>query len=236
MAKRAATIANGDEVTTRTVGEAIELPIDALVPNGYNPNVQSDWMFQKELASIQEFGFVDPIIVRDVRSTATPHDRAFAAEAYEIIDGEHRWKAAAYFGYATVPCWNLGIVDDSTARQLTVVLNETRGRSDERKLQDLLADLLKRRPEQELRQVMPFSQERFDELLNRREIDWGSLEEKRNAMRDEAEANTRWKELVFRLPGDAAAVVEDALDALCKKEGLKERWQALEMLAADSLA
>jgi hypothetical protein len=47
------------------IGEAIyvELPIDKLRPNSWNPNQMTDEMFGKALNSITEFGFIDPITV-----------------------------------------------------------------------------------------------------------------------------------------------------------------------------
>jgi len=53
-------------------------------------------MYAKAIASIREFGFVDPITVRTVDGR------------YQIIDGEHRWRAAKDEGITTVPIVDLG--------------------------------------------------------------------------------------------------------------------------------
>src|SRR5438045_6741 len=79
-------------------GEAIVVPVDAIEPNPWNPNAMDKAMFEKELASIRKYGFVDPLTVREVDFIGHRH--------YEIIDGEHRWKAAKQLGYAELPCWN----------------------------------------------------------------------------------------------------------------------------------
>jgi ParB-like chromosome segregation protein Spo0J len=201
---------------------AIVVPIDKIDPNPWNPNVQPDWIFQKEKKSITKFGFVDPLTVREVR-----FDR------YQIIDGEHRWRAAKELGYTELPCWNLGLLDDADARELTVVLNETRGQPNEDRLRDLLNDLVARRGEESsVRDIMPFSRERFDELLQRRQIDWDALERRREALQEAG----RWKELVYRVPYDAAKVIEDAIDGVRTREGFEHEWQALEMICADKTA
>lgn len=201
---------------------AIVVPIDQIHPNPWNPNVQSDAIYAKELKSIKKFGFVDPITVREINM----HD-------YQIIDGEHRWRAAKELGYTELPCWSLGLLDDADARELTVVLNETRGQPNEDRLRDLLQDLIKRRgSETPVRDIMPFSRERFDELLNKTQVDWDSLEQRRKAVQGEG----RWKEMVFRVPYEAAETIERAIDEVKEKEGFEDRWRALEMICADRLA
>jgi ParB/RepB/Spo0J family partition protein len=61
----------------------IQLPLDWLTPNPWNPNQMDDEQYGKALNSIREFGFVDPVTVRELGN-----------DTYQIIDGEHRWRAA----------------------------------------------------------------------------------------------------------------------------------------------
>lgn len=223
------------------VGALIDVPIQQIRPNPWNPNVQPDWIYAKELASIRKYGFIDPLIVREKVDTMTPEldgrplpqHKIVTDRWYEIIDGEHRWRGATEIGYTTLPCWNLGIVSDEDARELTVVLNETKGKPDEARLRELLQDLIKRRGDEEsVRDIMPFSRTRFDEIVGRMTVDWGALEERREALQEQG----RWKELVFRVPRDAAQVIEDAVEAVKTREGFEHSWQALEMICADRQA
>ena len=203
-------------------GIAIVVPIGRLRPNDWNPNVQPDWVYQKELGSIRRYGFVDPLIVREA-----------GVEQYEIIDGFHRWKAADELGYTELPCWNLGEVSDADARELTVILNETRGQPNQDRLRELLQDLIKRRGDEDVvRDIMPFSRERFDEIIGRARVDWDALEERRQQLQTEG----RWKEIVLRMPYEAAHTVEQAMDEVRQREGLAERWEALEMICAEAIA
>lgn len=201
--------------------EAIVVPVERIEPNPWNPNTMNEAMYEKELASIRKFGFVDPLTVREV-----------GVDRYQIIDGEHRWRGAADLGYTELPCWNLGIIEDDDAKQLTIVLNETRGQSDQARLGVLLSELAARRGEPEIREIMPFDRARFDELVGKASIDWEALEKRREAVKGEG----RWKELVYRMPYDAAKVVEDAVAAVQEREGFSDSWRALEMICADSLA
>ena len=56
--------------------------LDAMQPNNYNPNKMNERQFSAELESIQHFGFIDPITVRDT------------SNGLIIVDGEHRWRGA----------------------------------------------------------------------------------------------------------------------------------------------
>jgi ParB-like chromosome segregation protein Spo0J len=206
-----------------TPGVALSIPVDRLRANSWNPNKMDEAMYAKELKSIERFGFVDPVTVREVGM----HD-------YEIIDGEHRVKAARELGMTEVPCHNLGLLDDDTARELTIVLNETRGTSDRERLSELLKDLASRRDERQLREIMPFGRERFDELLDRKTIDWSGLEEKRQALAEQSER--RWVERVYRMPVAAAEVVDDAVARVMESEEVAEDWRALELIAAEYLS
>src|SRR6185312_654905 len=103
------------------------VPITLIEPNPWNPNAMDDVMYGKEIESIHEFGFVDPLTCRMI------------GEIRQIIDGEHRWRVAKdhgrcvrnangvdwveHLGLAELPVTNLGIVADTAAQQLTIVLN-----------------------------------------------------------------------------------------------------------------
>ena len=61
----------------------VNLPIDSIRPNPYQPRKHFDAISLNELsASIEEFGVIQPISVRRVE------------DGYEIIAGERRFRAA----------------------------------------------------------------------------------------------------------------------------------------------
>src|SRR5262249_59969163 len=62
------------------------VPIEYLRPNPRNPRRNfSDAELDELAASIRERGIIQPVVVRSVRG---------AKDAYEIIAGERRWRAA----------------------------------------------------------------------------------------------------------------------------------------------
>ena len=66
-----------------------EIPVEAIVPNPKQPRQVFDEEALEELKiSIQEVGFLQPIVVR----------RAGDGEQYELVMGERRWRAAQAVG------------------------------------------------------------------------------------------------------------------------------------------
>ena len=135
-------------------GKHAVLAIDSLRANPWNYNVQTEDEFAKLLASMRRHGFGAPIVVRTL-----------AKGVREIINGEHRWRAARELGHRTVPVFDLGKLDDAAAKQLCIVLNELNGVPDEVRLADLLRDLAKQSSVAELAVVMPYSERELEHLV-----------------------------------------------------------------------
>lgn len=107
-----------------------ELAIDQLIPNDWNPNRQSDHDFELLLRSMEEDGFTQPIVALEV-----PVDGK-----HIIIDGEHRWRAAATLGIPTVPTV-LANMTPEQARIATIRHNRARGSHDIELEAQILRDL-----------------------------------------------------------------------------------------------
>jgi ParB family transcriptional regulator, chromosome partitioning protein len=93
------------------------VPLEFLRPNPRNPRRQfSDVELDELAASIRERGIIQPILVRTVRG---------ATDAYEIIAGERRWRAAQRAGIHDVPVVLLE-VGDREALELAIIENVQR--------------------------------------------------------------------------------------------------------------
>lgn len=193
-----------------------------LRPAPLNPNEMTAEMYQKALASIRAFNFVDPITARETD------------EGFEIVDGEHRWRAAVELGMSTVPIWNLGRIPDEVAQQLTIILNETRGQPNENRLATLVRSLSESFEARKLVEVLPFSAERFAELSGRRDgIDFAALESKRRAIRSQTSAGL--VERVYRLPRATADRLDEAIEQAKRDEGVDLDWKALDLIVGSYL-
>ncbi len=93
------------------------LPTSSLQPNARNPRrLFSNAELDELVASLRERGIIQPIIVRPVRG---------AADSYEIIAGERRWRAAQRAELHEVP---VVVVDatDAEALQMAIIENVQR--------------------------------------------------------------------------------------------------------------
>lgn len=140
-----------------------EIFVSKIKPNPWNPNVQSDFIFEKERESIREHGFIDPILVRG------------KGKGYEVIDGEHRLRAAIAEGYDKIPCNDLGTVSDAVAWELTVVTNEVRGKADPQKLQELLKNLNKEIGFEKLVNAIPMQRVELESIIANASVDWDKI-------------------------------------------------------------
>lgn len=141
----------------------VDLPVGAVYPNPWNPNLQNEKVQQAERESIEHFGFIDPITVR-------PHPTK--TDEFEIIDGEHRWSTVRDLGHELIPAIVLPL-DDVAAKKLTVILNETRGDADVVLLGKLLADLQAETGDiDELLLGLPYSAVELDHLTALADVDW----------------------------------------------------------------
>jgi hypothetical protein len=211
-------------VATKTERE-VWLDPRELQANPWNPNTMDDFMWRKTLMSIETLGFSSPAVVRD------------KGDYFEVIDGEHRVKAAIELDLPLIPVWNLGVISDSHAKQLTVVLNETRGQADRERLGELLRDLLSSEATADLLKVLPFEQTDFEALLNVPDFNWDDIEK---LTQDNTKTDRmRWVERIYRMPPEVAEVIDRAIAKVRESEEDQDKiedWRALELICADWLA
>lgn len=107
----------------------VEVDIDTIQPNLWNPNVVSDDDMEKLRHSI-EMGYFQPIVLWHKDNS------------YIIIDGEHRWRIMKEKGYNKIEALVLedkdllevgrklgleGVTSEEIAKSLTYLLNKARG-------------------------------------------------------------------------------------------------------------
>ncbi len=107
----------------------LTLPVDQLNPASYNPRKalkKGDKEYEKIKRSIQEFGYVEPIIVN--------YDMT-------IIGGHQRLTVLKDLGFTEVQCVQVHIEDENKVKALNVALNKITGIWNEELLADLMLDL-----------------------------------------------------------------------------------------------
>ena len=92
----------------------LQIPIDEIIPNRFQPRLQFDDRGLEELASsIKQHGIIQPLVVRRVE------------DKYEIIAGERRYKAAQLAGLTKVPAV-IANIDDNKSAEVAIVENVQR--------------------------------------------------------------------------------------------------------------
>ena len=92
----------------------LQVPIDEIIPNRFQPRLNFDDRGLEELASsIKQHGIIQPLVLRRVN------------DKYEIIAGERRYKAATMAGLTKVPAV-IADVDDNKSAEVAIVENVQR--------------------------------------------------------------------------------------------------------------
>ena len=92
----------------------LQIPIDEIIPNRFQPRLNFDDRGLEELASsIKQHGIIQPLVLRRIE------------DKYEIIAGERRYKAATLAGLKTVPAV-IADIDDNKSAEVAIVENVQR--------------------------------------------------------------------------------------------------------------
>ena len=92
----------------------LQVPIEDIIPNRFQPRLTFDDRGLEELASsIKQHGIIQPLVLRRVN------------DKYEIIAGERRYKAATMAGLSTVPAI-VSNIDDNQSAEVAIVENVQR--------------------------------------------------------------------------------------------------------------
>jgi len=136
--------------------EETQVPTSSIRPNKWNFNVQNERRFRSLKATLDRFGRIYPIIVR-----------AIGDGKYEIIDGEHRWKAIRELRIKLTPVKNLGRVSDIIAKELMTILNKTRGEANLEKLGVSLGRIVRTMEEagENPLELLPYDESQFKRLM-----------------------------------------------------------------------
>ena len=180
------------------------LAIDDIKPNKWNPNVQSDFIFQKSKDSIKEYGFIDPVLVRKTNGE------------YQIIDGEHRWRAAKELGYTEIIVEDYGDLSDFNAMILTQIMNNTRGQDDILKRVELINQL-----EGGQTSLLPWTEEEIENQKKLLDFDFSKYN-----VAEDVEEKPETRTFSVELTTNQFKVLHYVMD-LTKRKGEKEQLMEL---------
>tara|TARA_B100001059_G_C17784263_1_gene556109 strand:+ start:673 stop:1560 length:888 start_codon:yes stop_codon:yes gene_type:complete len=100
-----------DKNADKLVGNIIEIDLDHIETNPYQPRTFFDEEALRELASsIRELGVIQPITVRKVRN------------AFQLVSGERRFRASKLIGNTSIPAY-IRIANDQEMLEMALVEN-----------------------------------------------------------------------------------------------------------------
>ncbi|GAB4160514.1 MAG: ParB/RepB/Spo0J family partition protein [Winogradskyella sp.] len=101
-----------DKNADKVVGNIVELDIDSIEVNPFQPRTNFNEESLRELASsIRELGVIQPITVRKL-----------AFNTYQLVSGERRFRASKLIGLETIPAY-IRIANDQESLEMALVEN-----------------------------------------------------------------------------------------------------------------
>ncbi|APM29218.1 ParB/RepB/Spo0J family partition protein [Klebsiella michiganensis] len=189
-----------------------------LRPNPWNTNVVGAQNFDKLKNSIDRLGFFKPILVRDMEDGT-----------YQILGGEHRWRAAIEQGMASVPVTSVGVVEDNVAKQMSLVDNERYGEDDAVELQRLI-ESIQAEIDYSLAEIAPYDEELTATLARESRIDLeelGLLGEEGDSVAEADPRETKERlgvehqTMRFKVSFDTAEGVTEIVKTIIREQGIK---------------
>ena len=188
--------------------------------NKYNPNVVSDEIMEQLVKRIEEEGFLQPVLLRNI-----PPEGEIK---YEVIDGEHRFLAAQKAGYDEVPSI---IVDKKLPDAMisTINMNKLRGEFDTLKLAEVIHELNQTYSIEELEEKLGYSSDEMQGLENLLKFDYEQFKDENDALDESGEA----KEYRFEV-----VLTQDQYDTIMKALELtdtEENSEGISLICKDYL-
>jgi len=173
--------------------EVIELAIEVLKEAPWNVNQIDEAMMQRLRASIQKYGLVQNLVVRQI------------ADGYEVLSGNQRLRLLREFKVTKVPCVIVSL-EDGHARLLAQVMNHIHGDDDLGLRAELIREVMQVLPESEVLAVLPETLDGLKSMASLgQETVAGYLQNWQKAQA------VRLRNLVFKLTQEQLQSVEKAI-------------------------
>ncbi|HHP1583680.1 TPA: ParB N-terminal domain-containing protein, partial [Klebsiella pneumoniae] len=167
--------------------------------------------------SIEKLGFFKPILARELDGGQ-----------FEILGGEHRWRAAMEQGISTVPVISVGKISDLVAKQMSLVDNERYGEDDQVALQRLIEEI-QSELDYQLSEIAPYDDELAATLARESAIDLEMLEALSRGDEEPIEKDSREKAervgaehqtMRFKVTFDASDRVTETIKSIIKEQAI----------------
>jgi len=199
-----------------------DVPLTKMVKAVWNYKDDDEERESELHESLKRWGQVESIVIRPL------------GKKFEIVNGNHRLDPMTSLDMKIAHCYNTGKVSEAKARELAIVLNETRFPTDQLKLAKVIDTILKEQPIEELIKIVPWNMEEILALRSLVDVDWKKFGDGQVEIEPEGE----WIRITFTVMDSQAKVINQAIDRICTAleiEGKNATGRALELIAADSI-
>ena len=194
--------------------ETLKIDPKHLTFSPWNVNVVSPENMLKLKESVKRNGIFRPVVVREVEGQ------------YQIIAGEHTTRVAMELGMPTIDVYNLGPIDDRQAKEISIIDNQHYGVEDMFGLGELLKEL-----DDNPSDFLPFSEQDITRIFQSTMIDLDLLElpdeadllPEYNPEEAQARAPIDHQMMRFKVPIADAERVQRTIEAIIKRQGLKDK-------------
>ncbi|HBU9488418.1 TPA: ParB N-terminal domain-containing protein [Klebsiella pneumoniae] len=195
----------------------LQVEVARLRPNPWNTNSVGAQNFEKLKGSIEKLVFFKPILARELDGGQ-----------FEILGGEHRWRAAMEQGISTVPVISVGKISDLVAKQMSLVDNERYGEDDQVALQRLIEEI-QSELDYQLSEIAPYDDELAATLARESAIDLEMLEALSRGDEEPIEKDSREKAervgaehqtMRFKVTFDASDRVTETIKSIIKEQAI----------------
>lgn len=177
--------------------------------NKYNPNVVPDEIMGQLEKRIEEEGFLQPVLLRNIEPEGEIK--------YEVIDGEHRFLVAKKLDYEEIPSI---IIDKKLPEAMlaTINMNKLRGEFDTLKLAEVIHTLHETYSIEELEEKLGYSSEEMTGMESLLNFDFNNLDNEGVKLDDEGPSEEEEFKLI--LTSKQMKLVNDALELTGKEDNV----------------
>jgi ParB family transcriptional regulator, chromosome partitioning protein len=175
----------------------IDIPLEQLREATWNPNQMDEAMLERLRESLRRFDMVSNLVVRPL-----------GEEGFEVISGTQRLEVLRELGWETAPCVVVDL-DDAQARLLAQALNRVQGEDDLGLRADLLREVLKSLPQEEVLSLLPETAASLQALAS-----LGHQDMARHLQNWQQAQSARLRHLTFQSTPAQVEVIEAALNQL----------------------
>jgi len=201
----------------------VYVPVDLIDPNPWNKNEMSDRMMVALVKNFERIGNVQTVLLRPK-----------ADGRFEIVDGEHRWRASRMTGKKTVPAF-IRDLTDAEAKAETLALNKIHGETNAVDEARLIAELEEEGiTAGEMVSFSGYDEVELSELRELAEFDWTGSQPDATPKTEGRKDTDDWVTLSFRVPAPVADVVAAELARIKDALGTDHDHLALEVMAVNA--